>query len=130
MKPDAYQLHPDTATYGWTVWEIWGDRRKPVTRFEPVRGPQAQAHAEHLAEQAGVECIIHQICRGCGTVTDDYMVHDAVWAEAWGDRTRHGHLCIPCLEVMLRRPLTLDDFTPAPINNAIRWAAERLGGGA
>jgi hypothetical protein len=43
------------------------------------------------------------------------MVTDEVWNVAWPqDR---GMLCIGCLESLLGRQLTKDDFTDAPVNS-------------
>lgn len=30
-------------------------------------------------------------------------------------------LCLRCLELRLGRPLEIEDFTPAPVNNAVRF---------
>ena len=38
-----------------------------------------------------------------------------------GKNIAHALMCPSCIEVRLRRPLTLDDFTPAKINNAYRF---------
>lgn len=56
-------------------------------------------------------------CVDCSTNThaidEYYMVKDPVWKEAGMTK---GMLCIGCLETRLRRELTFEDFTPAPIN--------------
>jgi len=69
-------------------------------------------------------------CADCGVNTLDmdggrewYIVHDAVWAVAWGgsvptDPARGVYLCVGCLEKRLGRELTADDFDRSlPINN-------------
>lgn len=58
-------------------------------------------------------------CGHCGENTlhlnEYYMVTDEVWNTAWPmDR---GMLCIGCLESLLGRQLTKDDFTDAPVNS-------------
>lgn len=56
-------------------------------------------------------------CQDCGLDTMDdnyYMVHDSLWRKA--HPKLHGMLCLPCLQRRVGRRLTLDDFTPAPIN--------------
>jgi hypothetical protein len=53
----------------------------------------------------------------------DYMVNDAVWANA--GMSRRGFLCLSCLETRLvaagHGPLTLADFTAVPSNAALRF---------
>jgi len=53
----------------------------------------------------------------------DYMVHDAIWANA--GMSRRGFLCLSCLEKRLiaagHGPLCLDDFIEAPCNAGIRF---------
>lgn len=57
-------------------------------------------------------------CIDCGfnTMTEYYMVHNALWAEA-GMKPDGGMLCIGCLEDRLGRTLTMNDFTDAPVNH-------------
>lgn len=50
---------------------------------------------------------------------EDYMVHDEVWERA--GMGKRGHLHLRCLELRLRRRLTLADFTDYPVNNGIRF---------
>ena len=60
------------------------------------------------------------ICVDCtaNTYHDDeyYMVHDHVWEEDASMAKDGGMLCIGCLESRIRRRLTADDFTNAPVN--------------
>lgn len=52
-----------------------------------------------------------------GVDSEQYMVHDEVWAAA-EMRPDGGHLCIGCLEQRLGRELTWADFIPGvPINS-------------
>lgn len=66
--------------------------------------------------------------------TDWYMVRNHIWESAWpGSITTFAMyeadddgvvpfseiLCIDCLERRLGRKLTRDDFTDAPVNNAV-----------
>lgn len=50
-----------------------------------------------------------------------YMLRDEVWAEKFS-RTDQAHL--RCAAIKLRRALTLDDFSMAPVNEAIRIGFE------
>jgi hypothetical protein len=68
-------------------------------------------------------------CVDCGACTncngEYYMVHDEVWLEA--NPKGRGMLCIGCLELRLRRLLTKDDFTDAPVNSMwANWGSTRL----
>jgi hypothetical protein len=57
-------------------------------------------------------------CVDCGEeVFDYYMVWDWVWRRAGFQKKKRGaHCCLACLERRLKRPLTLEDFIPAPVN--------------
>jgi hypothetical protein len=49
-----------------------------------------------------------------------YMVHNELWARA--NPQVNGMLCIGCLEDLIGRRLTPDDFTDVPINNQpLNW---------
>lgn len=62
----------------------------------------------------------HFACAECGeTSYDAYMVTDAVWLTAMP--SKRGHLHFRCLEKRLGRHLQLEDFTSAPVNEAIRF---------
>lgn len=72
-------------------------------------------------------------CIDCGMNTkakEYYSLHDAVWFKAHS--SKHGMLCIGCVERRLGRRLMPSDFNDAPINklfddDGIRWpASERL----
>jgi len=72
-------------------------------------------------------------CYDCGKCSCMYMVHDELWQKAWPEyRELRAELvpkysfriflclCLECLEVRIKRPLLISDFTPAPINDGIR----------
>ncbi len=60
-------------------------------------------------------------CNDCEvTYPDPYMVHNRIWNEVVGERVRC-FLCLKCLETRLGRRLVIQDFTPAPINDGIRF---------
>lgn len=63
-------------------------------------------------------------CHDCAGPNDLYMVRDEIWAAIWAPvEPRKGlFLCFGCLEARLGRQLALSDFTPAPINNGLRFA--------
>jgi hypothetical protein len=73
--------------------------------------------------------LIVSACADCGIGTirigEWYMVHDAVWEQAWAGRRKSWHgkvpgqeiLCIGCLEIRLGRTLTAFDFTDAEVND-------------
>lgn len=50
--------------------------------------------------------------------SDAYMVHDSVWFEA--NLGKKDFCCLACLEGLLGRPITLEDLTPARINDPLR----------
>jgi hypothetical protein len=54
-----------------------------------------------------------------------YMVWDRVWFSA-GFPTKEGLCCLLCLEQRLTRPLTIRDFTFAPINRGVLARLTRL----
>ena len=59
-------------------------------------------------------------CAECGRdALDSYMVYDFVWLLVMP--SKHGLLHLECLERRLGRPLTLADFTAAPVNNVLRF---------
>lgn len=63
-------------------------------------------------------------CAVCGREgSDDYMVHDSVWFAARLNKKQFA--CLDCLEHRLGRQITLDDLTPARINNILRLMYER-----
>lgn len=65
-------------------------------------------------------------CLDCDEIcVDDYFLLNDVW-ESLGLSRHDGRLHLECVERRLGRLLTLDDFSEAPINNAIRWAANRF----
>jgi len=74
-------------------------------------------------------------CLHCGQkYSEDYMVHNELWraavpdvAQRYAAKAAQGlpkrglYLHLRCLEERIGRPLTIDDLTPAPINDAIRY---------
>lgn len=68
-------------------------------------------------------------CVDCNQPDSMYMVRGTVWHTAFPNyeqvrrqRVQEGLftcLCIPCLERRLGRALTIEDFKPVPINQAI-----------
>jgi hypothetical protein len=63
-------------------------------------------------------------CAECGEIDDNYMVKKETWKEAGLPyKTKR---CLKCLLRALKRPLTIQDFTEAPINRALRFGY-RLG---
>jgi len=79
------------------------------------------------------------LCADCGGYNESYMVHNELWKEAWPthgmDRAQlketflsDGYtgrfwlqLCLSCLAGRLHRPLTINDFSQALINEPIRF---------
>ena len=60
------------------------------------------------------------VCADCGKPHPErYMVTDRVWGRQAGYRPDQV-ACLPCLVKRLGRPLRRGDFTPAPVNDAIR----------
>jgi hypothetical protein len=59
-------------------------------------------------------------CAVCGerSITDYYMVHDALWKESGIPAKGMAH--IKCLSTKIGRPLTEDDFTEVPVNHLLR----------
>jgi len=65
-------------------------------------------------------------CVDCGHTVcswDSYTGWKRVWAEAGQPE---GFCCLPCLERRLKRPLTLEDFPPVPVNRQAYAAAGKL----
>jgi hypothetical protein len=66
------------------------------------------------------------VCALCKAETHDaFMVTNEVWAAAGLNPTDLAHLPCVARNLSMRnkgRELKLEDFTPAPINNVIRWA--------
>lgn len=71
-------------------------------------------------------------CYFCSDISCLYMVKDDVWFKAWpsyskdkaANRGKVMEMCFNCLENKLGRPLTIDDFTNAPVNEGIRLGFE------
>ena len=63
------------------------------------------------------------VCGSCGDpFWEEYMLHDAVWRQAWP--LGEGFLHLSCAELLLGRPLTIDDFKDVPGNDMIRFGYE------
>lgn len=70
----------------------------------------------------------HRVCKHCGSpeaivtfgrrlvdwTLEQYMVKDATWPIE-----KRGYLHLKCLEVVLGRKLTIEDFPTLPINSSI-----------
>ena len=60
------------------------------------------------------------LCLDCKGTSDPFMVYNEVWAKA-GYKPKDV-CCLDCLEKRLGRPITVEDLTPASINNTFRYA--------
>ena len=79
----------------------------------------ARTHAEQY-ESAWEES--HRYCSKCKKIAyEDYMLRDELWDMHC---SRHELMHITCFEELLGRKLKAEDFSPAPINDNIRWALE------
>ncbi len=89
--------------------------------------PCPECGAKHASETVSARFRTSMVtCLDCEDIcVDDYYLNNDVWA-SMGLGRHDGRLHLKCAENRLGRPLTLDDFSPAPINNTIRWAATRL----
>lgn len=69
-------------------------------------------------------------CIDCGEWSEWYMLKDDVWLSAVPDYservahvpgvgTPHVYCCLTCVEGRLGRPLTLSDFSNAPVNSLL-----------
>jgi hypothetical protein len=63
-------------------------------------------------------------CVDCGSSHDYYVVADDTWEAAALDPD--AFCCLPCLERRLGRPLTIGDFTLAPVNRLAYAGAGKL----
>ena len=63
-------------------------------------------------------------CVDCGSTGELYMVHDAIWTEAFFEKNELA--CIGCLEKRLKRPLKISDFTTC-LANINLFHAYRMG---
>ncbi len=62
------------------------------------------------------------VCAECGgPAVDDYMVTDAVWAQAGFAKGQF--CCLVCLQKRLSRPFELADFLDVPSNRLVRVGA-------
>lgn len=62
-------------------------------------------------------------CHDCRGLYSIYMVYDGIWHEALKTKKALQTirvLCLGCLERRLGRPLTIENFTWAPVNDGIR----------
>lgn len=68
-----------------------------------------------------VEVIGALRCKVCDKpFVPNYMVHNPLWEKAG---LKGDEYCDPwCLETLLGRKLTVEDFTKAPVNDLVRWA--------
>lgn len=57
-------------------------------------------------------------CLGCGFLRPDYMLKDSVWIGELGLTKKSCIYCLQCVEDLLSRKLTPDDFLPGvPVND-------------
>jgi hypothetical protein len=110
--------------------------------FSVSRGPAVPAKPEPKAPdrglaRAGSELPLERkpsrfACIDCkrettstkpGALTENYSVHNRVWAAAGNP---NGHLCIGCMEKRLGRKLTGADFPDMPVNNLANSDNPRL----
>jgi hypothetical protein len=96
------------------IWEATG-------KLAAILGPEP--------EQPEMAPLSAFVCVDCSTNTHEtdeyYMVHDHVWEKEASMDKEGGMLCIGCLETRIKRRLTADDFTYAPVN-FIFLRSERL----
>ena len=66
---------------------------------------------------------VQRYCSQCSQIAfEDYMLTDNLWYAHCKDiELVHIH----CFEKMIGRELTIHDFSPAPINDNIRWALSK-----
>lgn len=104
------------------AWKIYRELLKDVSS---VLSAEALADPDFMAKVLKRKCrkFIRQYsddvfhCQCCGGLNDQYMVSNKMWAQVnKGER----FLCLDCVESRLGRFLTIEDFTPAKINNPIR----------
>jgi|SRR6185369_3854360 len=62
-------------------------------------------------------------CKRCGKIADSYMVEDSVWKDE-AKLAHRDNACLKCLEHILGRHLTMQDFKDVPINNGIHFGYE------
>lgn len=68
-------------------------------------------------------------CVDCGVLAEWYMLEACVWLQAMPDYHARKlkavggrvYLCLLCVEGRLHRRLAVRDFTPAPVNELLRW---------
>lgn len=78
---------------------------------------------KHPRDRVPVTLRAKRLCAHCGEVSwHDYMVRNEVWA-CTGLGPNGGVLHLPCLESLLGRRLVLRDFSDAPCNDEIFFAA-------
>lgn len=74
-----------------------------------------------------------QPCFDCGVNTsrmtgigEYFVVRHDLWASVAPARARGYYLCVRCLEIRLRRRLTVADFLPCPANTLPGFRSARL----
>ena len=68
----------------------------------------------------------HSRCAHCkDLIAYEYSLNDKVW-EQTGIGYHGGVLHFECVEKLIGRKLTLDDFAPYRNNDGIRWALKNL----
>lgn len=67
------------------------------------------------------------ICKACEKLSADYVVHSDVLRDAKVVLDENEHICLPCLEVALKRNMTIDDFSFFSPQNDALFFGYRLG---
>lgn len=74
-------------------------------------------HNRKVYQQRGISEPGH-MCHDCGNEIDYFMLEEPVWTSL-APALHSKCLCLTCVEKHLERPLTIEDFSPAPINRGI-----------
>lgn len=58
-------------------------------------------------------------CSNCNGPNEPFMIKNDLWAKVSEFKRHDDCICLRCCEAILKRPLELDDFTDAIINDGI-----------
>lgn len=132
-SPEEHRIHVVSDLRAFA--DLVESQSEPISLLLPLRNARRalSRFEDHLRSEAGL--LGDWTCLHCGKpYREDYMVHDSVWREAVPDvHERHVQqmvqglpkgglvLHLRCLEARLERPLTVNDLSPAPVNDAIRY---------
>lgn len=121
----AYILLRDKKQNGYQATLVLGTEIHVYTNYSTSYGALSESREKYSALPIMTDL---WGCVHCGESSyDDYMVTDSVWTEAKIHR-RAGRLHLTCLEERLCRHLRIEDFSEAPINDALKFGY-RLGSG-